>query len=288
MSVQKYNGKKYIYSAYKNSNNEYYQIFFQDNFISLSFAENIKLEHQEALLDSLKFKQFISNIDIKNIEITSIRVLNIFMFGKNLGFALLHLIATQRRNNAKLPGVVFLRGDAVCTFFVVQDSKSKKKYLVVTDQIRVPIGKNMLELTAGMLDERTNSINVACEELKEEIGENVTSNDLTPLCSFYPSAGGCDEKLHVNYIEKIVSTEIIEKLRDSERGTTINDKMRIITRVVELDPDSILKMEDSKANSAYLSYLYNKKRILPFGDIIATLPNGDRITLPEGTIFEKK
>ena len=71
-------------------------IMVGDNCICLSFTKNIPNKHRDALLASLKFRQFVSTLDLENIEVSLIHVRDIFMFGNNLGFAFLHLSDKQR------------------------------------------------------------------------------------------------------------------------------------------------------------------------------------------------
>lgn len=69
------------------------------------------------------------------------------------------------------------------------------KYLLLTKQFRVPVGKWLEETPAGMIDEEGHFVGVAAKELKEETGLLIEEKDLLKLGSFYPSPGGSDEEI---------------------------------------------------------------------------------------------
>jgi ADP-sugar diphosphatase len=52
---------------------------------------------------------------------------------------------------AQLPGIVFARGGAVAILMLLECEG--QKYAVLTEQARVPVGRTILELPAGMLDD---------------------------------------------------------------------------------------------------------------------------------------
>jgi hypothetical protein len=66
------------------------------------------------------------------------------MFGDKVGF--LNLRVATEKDGFPLPGYVFLRGPSVAILMLVNGK------LLVVDQYRVPVQKNMIEAPAGMLD----------------------------------------------------------------------------------------------------------------------------------------
>jgi len=93
------------------------------------------------------------------------------MFGPNVGF--INIEADITLQGKKLPGFIFIRGDAVAMLLLVN------KKMVLTRQFRAPYGQFLLEAPAGMIDEEQNFagvthfillIKVAAKELKEECG----------------------------------------------------------------------------------------------------------------------
>ena len=90
---------------------------------------------------------------------------------------------------------VFHRGDAVGVL-LYDPSKDK---VVLIEQFRVGALNEdspwLLETVAGMIEEGESITDVARRECKEEAGVDVHSFE--PVHSFYPSPGGCSEKIHV-------------------------------------------------------------------------------------------
>ncbi len=69
--------------------------------------------------------------------------------------------------------------------------------LVFVKQYRHPYESVLLELPAGKLDEGEPPFEAAKRELREETG--VIGKDYVSLGQFYPSAGFCDEVLHLYF-----------------------------------------------------------------------------------------
>ena len=76
--------------------------------------------------------------------------------------------------------------------------------VLVVRQHRYPIGKELIELPAGLIDEGENPLEAAKRELKEETG--YIAKKWSELTQYYTSAGCHDEKLFLflaNDIEKV-------------------------------------------------------------------------------------
>lgn len=92
---------------------------------------------------------------------------------------------------------VFVRLDAVAVlpYDPVHDT------VLLTRQLRIAsAGKMespwMIELIAGLVDKTDEAfVNVAEREAMEEAGLNISN--LTPICDFFPSVGGSNEKLYL-------------------------------------------------------------------------------------------
>lgn len=67
--------------------------------------------------------------------------------------------------------------------------------VVMVRQYRYPVGKTLLEIPAGKLEEGEDPLQCAQRELAEETGH--TARRWEPLLSFYSSPGFCSEKMHL-------------------------------------------------------------------------------------------
>jgi ADP-ribose pyrophosphatase len=70
----------------------------------------------------------------------------------------------------------------------------QKRFLLVR-QYRLPSKQRLWELPAGKLDPGENPLEAAKRELKEETG--YAAETWTPLVSFFPSPGFCEEKMNL-------------------------------------------------------------------------------------------
>lgn len=179
----------------------------------------------------------------KTIEIHSVEIQSVDMFGVVVGFVKIHAHAMlhEERNpttqRQALPGICFLRGDGVAILVALydcQDDDKKNAYAILVDQPRVPIGQaSTLELPAGMLDGSGNVAGVAIQELQEECGIQVRAKDLVdltalacndavgtslPIAAVPPSPGGCDEFIRYMYMEKRVTRQELADLQGRLTG----------------------------------------------------------------------
>lgn len=170
------------------------------------------------------------------------------------------------REKVRLPGICFLRGNAVTilvALFVDVDSDSyvddehnqqqhPTAYALLVEQPRVPIGSvSCLELPAGMMDDETQNVTgIAVQEIRQECGiaigggELVDLTDLAlstpvrkgnlPVAAVPPSPGGCDEFCRVLYLEKRVTRAELDDMRGRLQGLRDHGE-HITLRVVPLE-----------------------------------------------------
>ena len=83
----------------------------------------------------------------------------------------------------KVPGIVFMRGNAVCVLLLIKCPGMEPRVLFVR-QVRIPIAHfDFWELPAGMTDNDLNFSSVASKELKEECGIDIKPSDMVLLAS---------------------------------------------------------------------------------------------------------
>jgi ADP-sugar diphosphatase len=220
------------------------------------------LDHLKSLSTKvLEFKPFIewqSKLNALNqIETTEIIVSDVDLFGNRVGFVKAKAISKFKDTESHLPGIAFLRGGAVSILCILYPTEEKEEpRVILTQQVRIPVGSSMIELPAGMLDESGDFSGMAAQELKEECGIIIRSDQLLDLTGLafdsepwvYPSAGGCDEfvKLFL-YQEKVPLANIIEM--ENRLGGLDEHGERIHLRVVKLS--QVWKItRDVKAHSS--------------------------------------
>lgn len=213
--------------------------------IEILYSDHIKSETIESVLQSKKFIEYLSKLDLKSLLLRSIKILSVYMFGKNVGFIGLEADCSLKTHpETKLPGYAFVRGKSVAIFVLINN-----KFMVLTKQFRVPVGKFMLEIPAGMLDESGDFCGSAAKELEEEIGMKINAKDLIYLTSMYPSCGGSDEEIIFYFINLTLEDKQIEDLRSKTFGD--EKECEIITlQVLELSFENILETKDAKLFTA--------------------------------------
>lgn len=152
-------------------------------------------ENSDKVAGSPKFLAWASKIspefNFNNIFIRK----TFFLPNGDLLFALLDCQVTRDGN--RVPGVIFMRGDAVGILLDID--VEGVSYTILTRQYRLATGGVMAEIPAGMLDTQTGNFSgVALKELQEEVfGETyqLDINNLIPLGTVYTSPGISDEQI---------------------------------------------------------------------------------------------
>ena len=147
------------------------------------------------LAESSQFDTWLARMDprfcIHSIHVQAVDT----RFDGGLLFAKLVADVTDEAG-ARIPGVVFLRGDAVGILIILADEK--KEWVVLIRQARFPCGQfESVEIPAGMMDDRGDFCGTAAREILEATGLEFKAEDLTFLGDFFPSCGGCDENLRL-------------------------------------------------------------------------------------------
>ncbi|XP_075102721.1 nudix hydrolase 14, chloroplastic isoform X1 [Nicotiana tabacum] len=160
------------------------------------------------------------------MSLRQVLIQGVDMFGKRLGFLKFKADIIDKETGQKVPGIVFARGPAVAVLILL-DSEGET-YAVLTEQVRVPVGRLILELPAGMLDDDHGDFaGTAVREVEEETGIHLNVHDMVDLTAFldastggrvFPSPGGCDEEISLFLYRGNVSKEKIQQLQGKETG----------------------------------------------------------------------
>ncbi|ONI06845.1 hypothetical protein PRUPE_5G084800 [Prunus persica] len=170
--------------------------------VEIVAAPNISHSEFRSAIDSSLFKQWLKNMESENgvlyggaLSLRRVLIQGVDMFGKRIGFL-------------KFVADVF-------------DKETGKK-------VRIPVGRVILELPAGMLDDdKGNFLGTAIREVEEETGICLKQEDMVDLTAFldqstggriFPSPGGCDEEISLFLYRGQVNKEIIEQLQGKETG----------------------------------------------------------------------
>lgn len=92
------------------------------------------------------------------------------------------------------------KGGAVAIVPVKSDGK-----VVMARQYRIAVEEELLEIPAGLMDPGEEPLETAKRELKEETG--YTAEKWTHLTEFYPTAGFCNEYIHIFLAEELTPGE---------------------------------------------------------------------------------
>jgi ADP-sugar diphosphatase len=219
----------------------------------------------EYIKEHAAFKGWIEKTS-RVFRLTDIIIQGVDMFNPvKLGFIKFKASVTRRDNGVSLPGVVFLRGGSVGIIVVLECEETGQKYTLLTKQGRVPIGQELLEIPAGMLDGSGNFGGTAAKELKEETGISISTGDLVNLsdkiCSgdpatpggIYLSPGGCDEFMVLYAYTKKMPLSEIDKLHGKLTGElNEGESIRLVIKRLEELPRIV---PDAKSLVAYMLYM---------------------------------
>jgi ADP-sugar diphosphatase len=186
------------------------------------------------------FQNWLAHLD-PSLDLQAVEVQSLDKFGSSrVGF--LKISTTTIRNGVKIPGIVLLRGSAVAVLLILTDESTKEQWTILTEQPRVPTGKLLLEIPAGMSDGSGNLRGVAIQELQEECGLVATPEDLIDLVELafggqqpgvYMSPGLLDEFIGLYLWRITFSSQRIAELEGKLGGADPHEQIRL--RLVKLN-----------------------------------------------------
>ena len=151
---------------------------------------------------------------------------------------------------------IILRHSAVAALCVL--TCEDKKYIVLVNQPRVPVGKSVYELPAGMIDDSKDPSQVILRELEEEaqletlIG--ITADMVKPLGAqaYNSSPGFTNENVYLFYLDAEITKDQFQLLQDRNTGL-VDEGESITVKIIPYD-DLTKYCNDVKTLSAL--YLY--------------------------------
>lgn len=229
--------------------------------MEIQFSFDLDQAQRDCILNSTFYLKWLNNlqdgIDISSIEFQSVDF--IYRNGIPRPLFIKFIVDAKDVEGHKLPGIVLLRGPAVCILPVLYTED--EPYVVLVRQARLGPGKlGNLEIPAGILDVDVSLKELAAKELKEETGLDVELHQLKDLLNdfgsvhsrLYTSVGISDESLAFYLYERSMEPGDIELLQGAIRQ---NEHENEFIRV-EMMPISAAKahLEDSKSLLAILMY----------------------------------
>lgn len=151
---------------------------------------------------------------------------------------------------------IILRHSAVAGLCVL--TCEDKKYIVLVNQPRVPVGKTVYELPAGMVDDKTNPESVILRELEEEAQLQtllgITADMIKPLGTqaYNSSPGFTNENVYLFYLDAEITKDQFQLLQDRNTGL-VEEGESITVKIIPYD-DLTIYCNDVKTLSAL--YLY--------------------------------
>ncbi|KAG0610563.1 hypothetical protein M758_7G075600 [Ceratodon purpureus] len=193
-------------------------------------------------------------------SLNRVLIQSVDFFGQRVGFVKFKAEVVDDQTGAKLPGIVFARGGAVGILMLLECEG--KKYAVLTEQARVPVGRTIMELPAGMLDDDAGDfVGTAAREVEEETGIHIKTSDLVDLTALldestgrkmFPSPGGSDEDITLFLYRCHVKKEMIDSLQGQDTG--LRDHGELI-KVHVVPYDTLWRISpDSKVLAAIAIY----------------------------------
>ena len=212
------------------------------------------------ILESPKFKSWFNKLDHSAIDLQSITITDVDWFcaptaiaPEKLGFLKLTAKVFDRKTGKPIPGIAFIRGGAVAVLIRVVVGSSA--YFIMCRQLRFPVGGYTLEAPAGMMDASADISGVMMKEIAEETGLVVpNAAELIDLGRFIPSAGGCDESIHLFAWNTELSKEAFDEIIRKTHGA-LEENETIYLHIFEDDasfPQTLQEIiRDPKMEIAY-------------------------------------
>lgn len=217
----------------------------------------------EAAVNSVPFQHWMKSLGAKSglltlggsggarVSLRSVLIQSVDFFGKRVGFVKFKAEVVDEKTGKTLPGIVFARGGAVGILMLLE--ADGRTYAILTEQARVPVGRAIKELPAGMLDEDAGDFSgAAAKEVEEEVGIHIKGSDLVDLTELLNEETG----------RRMLPSAVIKDLQGKQTG--LQEHGELIQLVVVPYEDLWKSTADSKALAAIALYENaSRKGLLP-------------------------
>jgi ADP-ribose diphosphatase len=126
--------------------------------------------------------------------------------------------------------------------------------VILIQQFRIAIERELIELPAGLLEAGEEPIQCAARELEEELGYR--AKELIPLASYFSSVGFADERMHIF---------LALNPQKTKRRLTADERIREVIMPVEMIEQKLTSHEFEDAKTIiglreFLAYLEGNKK----------------------------
>ncbi|WP_128544766.1 NUDIX hydrolase [Larkinella soli] len=209
---------------------------------------------KESLDDAHKYRFWRRQAESNGLKINKVEPFYTrYRHNGELLFAMLEVDADTPEGD-KIPPALFLKGHAATVLVCLIDAQSREKFVVLVRQRRICDGSHTYEHPAGMVDTTDDPVEVAAREVGEEIGLEISPEDLTRLNPklWFPSTGTSDEGMHFFFVEREMPREQIMTFHHKNMGVQ-SEFERITTAVMTLPEAHKLV---TNVNAVLLHFLY--------------------------------
>jgi hypothetical protein len=207
-----------------------------------------------------KFVEWIKKFrDQNQICLKEFHITDVDFFGPvnpdRLGFVKGYGVAKDAVTGDSIPAIAFIRGGAIAVLIMVTVRETGEKYVLMCQQLRFPTGGAKIEACAGMIDNRTSAVvGVVFNEVKEETGFAMNESELISLGTITPSAGGCDEVIHLYAWETTIDTAGFVEKQQKVFGEGKYEKIKLIFYRYEEFENVLDDIGDVKAECCWRRY----------------------------------
>lgn len=224
----------------------------------------------EVICNSPKFIQWLDRFPLDQFNLVSITITDVNFFSKvpspdKLGF-LKFTCEVYTKSGEPVDGIVFLRGDSGGILIIPEDENGRR-FVLLTQQPRIPTCGMKEEIVAGMFDDLSGSImvnEVLKKEILEETGLTLDTSDPTyqKLGQYTLSGGGCDEDIHLAVWRPMVSSQEMKKMKVRIWGhENSNEKIQIKLYNYSTFADELSRIGDAKTSLVW--YLAGGNGLVP-------------------------
>ena len=159
-----------------------------------------------------------SFIDLWSVDFRTVDMAGMGTPKERVLFMDISTTGVDRRTGLPLRIIARLSGDAVGCLVVLECDGVY--YALLVKQLRVPVGKELLEIVAGMMDSSSDPTAKMIEELEEEAGLVIPRSSVSALAirPLYTSPGRSDEAIHLYACTTKVTPEKLAEFRGQIHG----------------------------------------------------------------------